>query len=203
MTTATSTNSPMPATGSSTVELDVRDDLRNGREPFSRIMATVGALRPDDTLHLRATFEPAPLFKVMGKRGYAYRAEQHAPDDWSVWFFRAAQDGERESENVSEPRADSADSAHTAHAHVDSGDDVVLDVRGLEPPEPMVRTLEALEQLPEGRTLLQVNVRVPQILLPILHERGYAYEVHDPGSGEVRVRIWRASPDVASSGSRP
>lgn len=73
------------------VELDVREDLRKGQEPFSRIMATVAELRDDDVLLLRATFEPVPLFNVLGKRGYTHEVEQLAPDDWAVRFWRASQ----------------------------------------------------------------------------------------------------------------
>ena len=72
------------------VELDVRDDLRSGREPFERIMATVAALPPDAALHLHATFEPVPLFAVLGQRGFRHRSEQHASDHWAVWFWREA-----------------------------------------------------------------------------------------------------------------
>jgi uncharacterized protein (DUF2249 family) len=71
------------------------------------------------------------------------------------------------------------------------GDVVVLDVRGLEPPEPMVRTLEALERLPEGATLVQLNVRVPQFLLAELEARGFTYEVREQREGLVRLFIRR------------
>ena len=74
--------------GAPVVELDVRDDLRSGREPFSRIMAVVAGLRDDEVLHLRATFEPAPLYAVLGERGLAHESRAHAADDWSVWFWR-------------------------------------------------------------------------------------------------------------------
>jgi hypothetical protein len=55
-----------------------------------------------------------------------------------------------------------------------------------------VRTLAALEALPEGHQLVQINVRVPQFLLPILSERGFASEVDSSTVDQVRVRIWRA-----------
>jgi uncharacterized protein (DUF2249 family) len=66
---------------------------------------------------------------------------------------------------------------------------VILDVRDLEPPEPMVRTLAALEELPPGGTLLQINVRVPQFLLPRLEERGFTYEIREQAPDLVRVFI--------------
>lgn len=72
----------------SVVVVDVRDDLRNGREPLSRIMAAVDALGPHTVMHLRATFAPVPLIGILAERGFVYQMEPHADDDWSVWFWR-------------------------------------------------------------------------------------------------------------------
>jgi len=66
------------------VEVDVSDDLRNGREPFSKIMAATQALGAGEVLHLRATFEPVPLFRVMERQGFAHVARHNGPKDWSV-----------------------------------------------------------------------------------------------------------------------
>lgn len=171
------------------VELDVRDDLRNGREPFSRIMATVAALNDGEGLCLRATFEPVPLFTVMQMRGYGHRAEELGPDDWRVWFFPEGEAGGAAADAEAPKAGGAAPSAPPSRAR-----EVVLDVRGLEPPEPMQRTLEALNELPPDAVLIQENVRVPHFLLPILRERGFDYEVREPGPGRVVVCIWRATP---------
>lgn len=179
---------PVFAIGS-VIELDVRDDLRNGGEPFSKIMAAIAALQDTEVLHLRATFEPVPLFSVMEKRGLAHHAEQHGPDDWSVWFYRPNTHSAFHTQRPSEVETESMrDTSITRGTH-----EVWLDVRGLEPPEPMVRTLEALERLPADSALVQINVRVPQFLLPILHERGFNFEIDESESERVQVRIWRAS----------
>src|SRR6185312_1664513 len=61
-----------PVPGAREVELDVREDLRCGREPFSRIMAAVAALAEGEILRLRAPFRPVPLFSVLAKRGFAH-----------------------------------------------------------------------------------------------------------------------------------
>jgi uncharacterized protein (DUF2249 family) len=184
------------------VEVDVRDDLRNGREPFSKIMAATQSLGDGEVLHLRATFEPVPLFRVMERQGFAHVARHNGPEDWSVWFHRP---GDAPVEAVpagttggtaAVPERDPASAAAMPVAHVSASTgerEIVLDVRGLEPPLPMVRTLEALETLPVGATLVQRNERVPQFLLPILSERGFEYEVDDrSSSGDVVVRIRRA-----------
>ena len=70
--------------------------------------------------------------------------------------------------------------------------EVVLDVRGLPPPEPMVLTLERLETLGSNEVLVHINSRVPVYLLPILQERGWRYEVTQLPEKIVQVRIWRA-----------
>jgi len=151
------------------VTADVRDDLRAGREPFSTIMAALRSVPEGGALCVRAIFEPVPLYAVMQRQGLAYHAECYADDDWAVWFYP-------------EPAAASNEATEFAHAPARAGDNdnvVLLDVRGLEPPEPMVRTLAALEQLPEGATLVQINVRVPQFLLPLLTERGFTYDIRE------------------------
>ncbi len=58
----------------------------------------------------------------------------------------------------------------------------------------MVRTLEALEALDAGGTLVQINERVPRFLLPKLEERGFTYEVRQQACDLVRVFIRRAAP---------
>lgn len=168
-------------------EVDVREDLRAGREPFARIMAAVAALPPGNVLRLRAIFEPVPLYAVLARRGLDRWTEQLAPDDWRVWFFPSA--AAEATPRTASP-AVSPDTVPSTAGAGESGEVVLLDVRGLEPPEPMMRTLTALATLPAGATLVQVNVRVPALLLPRLAERGFTHEVRE-GAGVVRVFIRR------------
>lgn len=148
------------------VEADVREDLRAGREPFARIMAARGEVAEGGALVVRATFEPAPLYKVLGKQGFAHHTEKLADDDWRVWFYQEVP---------------------------------VLDVREMEPPEPLAHTLNAVASLPEGGTLVQVNVRVPQFLLPKLAEQGCTHEVREVAPERVHVFIRRVSPAAATT----
>jgi uncharacterized protein (DUF2249 family) len=162
------------------VDVDVRDDLRSGREPFARIMGAKQALPAGHVLCVRAIFEPAPLYRVLGKDGFAHWTERLAEDDWRVWFHRAEEGAPAEDPALADASSPGAEEGV-----------VVLDVRGLEPPEPMVRTLAALETLPPGGTLVQLNVRVPQFLLPKLDEAGFEYEVREQDEELVRVFIRR------------
>jgi uncharacterized protein (DUF2249 family) len=68
---------------------------------------------------------------------------------------------------------------------------VVLDVRGLEPPQPMLRVLEALERLGPGAELEMRHDRRPIFLYPQLEERGFAHETDEPEPGLVRIVIRR------------
>jgi len=169
------------------VVLDVRAELRAGHEPFSAIMRAVGMMEQDEVLHLRTTFEPVPLFHVLAKRGFTHEVTEHGPEDWSVWFWRPA------AGSVPEPESPSARAAEeTMPEHSADGTPLIwLDVRGMEPPEPMLQTLTTLESLPEGHELIQLNVRVPRFLLPVLDERGFEYEVDESKADRVLVHIRR------------
>lgn len=175
-------------TSAHVVELDVRDDLRSGREPFSRIMSAVSEIAADDVLHLRAIFEPVPLFTVFGTRGFAYESKRQAPDDWSVWLWRS-------SDARAIPVGADVGQATPVVKRIDAVDDATtthLDVRELTPPEPMMQTLAALEVLPVGHTLVQINSRVPQFLFPVLAERGFAWEIDESHPDRILVRISHA-----------
>jgi hypothetical protein len=114
------------------VELDVRPDLRAGEEPFSKIMAARKSLPDGCVLRLRAIFEPVPLYAVFRKQGFHHWTERLAADDWCVWFYRPTAPAPGTTPEEPEVTAEPAEGV------------VVLDVRGMEPPEPMLRTLKAL-----------------------------------------------------------
>jgi uncharacterized protein (DUF2249 family) len=155
------------------VHLDVREDIRRGEEPFARIMAAVKALGGDQVLVLRVPFEPIPLHDVLGKRGFAHWTERRASDDWSVWFYRATAPH-------AEPIAAPAPATERP---------AVLDVRGLEPPQPMLRVLQEIDRLGPGAELEVIHERRPMFLYPQLDERGFIHETDEPEPGLVRIRI--------------
>ena len=128
------------ATSHTLVNLDVRDDLRQGREPFSRIMSAVAALRADQQLLLVAPFEPAPLIQLLQNRGFAHTARPLGGGDWEVLFAL----GDRPPVSEAPPQA-VGPSAITSIVEVDA--------RGLEPPQPLIKILEALAALPPGARL--------------------------------------------------
>ncbi|HXF50150.1 MAG TPA: DUF2249 domain-containing protein [Dehalococcoidia bacterium] len=70
------------------VTVDVRDDIRAGREPFQRIMAAAASLRDGQALEVINVFEPVPLYEVMRQRGFAHRTDRTPDGDWRVLFYR-------------------------------------------------------------------------------------------------------------------
>lgn len=72
------------------VVLDVREDLKQGKEPFHKIMDAVASLQPDQDLVIVSTFEPRPLYKVLGAKGFSHRSEENEDGDWRITFFRTA-----------------------------------------------------------------------------------------------------------------
>lgn len=161
------------------VHLDVRDDIKNGVEPFAKIMGAVKSLGGDQVLVLRAPFEPFPLYQVLGQRGFAHWTDRRAADDWSVWFYRQADDAE--------PRGGAA----PAPARAREMPRAVIDVRGLEPPQPMVVVLEEADRLGPGEHLEVIHDRRPVFLYPQLDERGLEHQTDEPEPGVVRIVIRR------------
>ena len=71
--------------------VDVREDLRAGREPFQKIMAAAMQARPGEVFIVRAIFEPRPLYAVLGSKGFEAWPERLADDDWNIYFHKKPQ----------------------------------------------------------------------------------------------------------------
>ncbi|HET9130102.1 MAG TPA: DUF2249 domain-containing protein, partial [Terriglobia bacterium] len=66
---------------------------------------------------------------------------------------------------------------------------VEIDVRGLEPPEPMMRVLETLNTLGEDSVLLVHHHREPMMLYEKLEARGYRASAEKMREDYYRVTI--------------
>ena len=162
--------------------LDVREELRRGGEPLSRIVQAIKELRPGQALRLLATFEPLPLYAVLGSKGFGHSAKRLSEGDWEVTFTPEAAPAK------GPPSATASSNASVADWPKPS---TYLDNRGLEPPAPLVRILDALERLGAGQVLEALNERDPVFLYPELQTRGAAVHT-DKVSGGVRILIRRS-----------
>lgn len=160
----------------SPLDLDVRPILRDGGEPFGAIMEAVARLAPGQSLRLVAPFKPVPLFGVLGAQGFEPAAREIGGGDWEVLFSpqAAAQPRDRpvsaESDDWPEPS-------------------IEIDNRDLDPPEPMVRTLEVLEKLMPGEALAAILPREPIFLLKELDSRGHRWRGATEPDGSYRIVI--------------
>ena len=170
-----------------TVRLDVREDIKNGREPFGKIMQTIACLKDSEQLLLIAPFEPAPLYALLAQQGFSHQSKPTAAGDWEVLFARGS-DGPANPDTApalsklpqgSQPRSC-------------SGPPVLeVDARGLEPPQPLVKILEALAALPEGARLRALTDRRPMHLYAQLEERGFVGESEEQKDGSFVTQIRR------------
>lgn len=66
-----------------------------------------------------------------------------------------------------------------------------LDVRDLEPPEPMQRALEAIARLVPGEQLRMRHHREPFPLYTILSERGFSHRTTLLADDSYEILIWQ------------
>jgi len=68
--------------------LDVRPIVARGEDPFTLIMAAADSLDRDEVLHLAVSFDPLPLYTVLGGRGFQ-SLTQRSGTRYNLWFYPA------------------------------------------------------------------------------------------------------------------
>ncbi|WP_069201781.1 DUF2249 domain-containing protein [Bacillus niameyensis] len=172
------------------VELDVRPQLQKKIEPFQLIMDTVKSLKKEDVFILHATFKPTPLLGVMKMKGYVNKVEKQKKNHWTVTFvhkkYKQWLDGEEsQAEDTLTAVLQSKEKASSKR----EPKTITLDNRGLEPPQPMMRTLAALDRSLPGDSVHIHNDRVPIFLIEELNHLGCPFEVEEQGDGSAKVKI--------------
>ncbi len=154
-----------------TIEIDVRPIIDRGEEPFGALMAALREVPDGGVLRITAPFEPAPLLDLVGRRG---------------WFDHVTWDGDACIASLWRP-AGVLDTDERQVSLAERLDGDVLDVRGLEPPQPLQLVLAAVQQqLP----LTVLHFRTPALLFPRLDAMGLSWSVEHEGD-LVRVHIVR------------
>jgi TusA-related sulfurtransferase len=72
--------------------------------------------------------------------------------------------------------------------------DITLDVRGMEPPEPLEKVLQTIEGFAVGDRLKLVIDCRPQPLFRILERSGFAYREEAGAESRYEITIWRRPP---------
>jgi uncharacterized protein (DUF2249 family) len=176
------------------VELDVRPHLRKKLEPFQLIMDTVKTLKENSIFVLHATFKPTPLLGVLKMKGLVGKSEKKDKDHWITTFVNKKNKSwldEQNSETVDSTgfMESSPLTEDLVSSHENGPKTITLDNRGLEPPQPMMRTLAALERSRPGDTVYIHNDRVPVFLIEELNSLGCPFTVEEQSDGSAKVRI--------------
>ncbi|KXH78808.1 DUF2249 domain-containing protein [Sporosarcina sp. HYO08] len=168
------------------VELDVRPHLKKKIEPFQLIMDAVKALEEEDIFILHATFKPTPLLGVLKMKGFVNKVEKKANDHWIVTFVNKKHKHLLNGEHAENDEKPSKESGALVHRESQT---ITLDNRGLEPPQPMMRTLAALDRSRPGDEVHIHNDRVPVFLIEELNQMGCSFTVEEQQDGSAKVKI--------------
>lgn len=168
--------------------LDVREDLKNGTDPFKKIMKSLNELKEGETLLLINTFVPMPLIKILQKKEFKITVKKEQPD----LVYTYLEKRERHSEQLNTGEINLVDSAaFNDQLKKIKGLIETVDVRNMEMPLPMVTVLEKLASLDPEDGLFVNHFKVPHFLLPELASRGYSYLITEEGPGEVLILVYK------------
>ena len=158
------------------------------RERHPRIFAALAHLAPGEAITIVNDHDPKPLryqLEAEHPGEYGWNYVEQGPERWQVTIARTTA-------AATPAPAASAPAAASATAATVRRPGPQLDNRGLEPPEPMVRILGALETLQPGVELTALLDREPLLLFPQLAARGFDHALEAQADGTYLLRVWRA-----------
>ena len=121
--------------------------------------------------------DPVPLwyqFNAQFSGAFEWEYLLRGPDEFQVKISKLA------AIEVPAPAADASSPRVTSSV---KGDLHEVDARGLEPPEPLIRILSALESLPAGQRLRAITDREPCHLFGEAEARGFAHDCTEQPDG--------------------
>jgi hypothetical protein len=167
----------------SPTRFDARPLLARDEEPLGPVMRLAAKIREGGDLVVDAPFDPAPLRRVLRGKGFVSYSECLGAEHWRVFFRRDAALSAAAGDDEPVVRDGATSWREDGIAHID--------VRGLEPPQPMVAILALIEAEGTGDTVIVHHEREPLFLYPELDERGWGHEMIAGDPGEVRLRLTR------------
>jgi len=170
------------------ITLDVREDIKKGNDPFKKIMEAVNKLNEEESLVLINSFEPFPLYSVLKNKGFEH-VTNNTPEGFEIIFFRNNDEIKpiKISDGADENQFDDEDLKNLAHKQ----NIIELDVRGLEPPEPLLKIFASLEHLKNNEALHVVHERKPIHLYPRLKDAGYKFLTEENAGELYTIKIWK------------
>jgi uncharacterized protein (DUF2249 family) len=168
------------------VMLDVRSMLADGNDPLKLIQQKVKELQQGQVLKIVNTFEPAPLIKLLEKKGFECYADAVEKDLVETYFYKTAADGDVQLEAKVNDTNDWDEILKRYENKLQQ-----IGVRHLEMPLPMMTILEALEKIPVDAALYVHHKRIPVFLLTELKDRDFDFRIKEVSDGEVYLLIFK------------
>ncbi len=173
--------------------LDVR--TISCRDKHATIFQQWHAIAVGESFVLVNDHDPVPLyyqFAALYPGAFDWNYDLTGPDEFRVRITRLRATDPAAASSL--PR--SCGGGHHHHQHASSGVRVEvhpdeLDLRGLEPPQPMIAILEKVEVLAPGATLLARTDRNPLHLRPELDRRELNHHSSELPDGSWRTEITR------------
>jgi uncharacterized protein (DUF2249 family) len=171
------------------IELDVRDDISEGKDPFHKIMKTLNKMPEKSVLKLINSFEPTPLISLLSKKGYVSYV-LHTESSLVHTFLK--RETQKNGNPISKPAVGTSNLEEMENIIKSFDERVVdIDVREFEMPLPMVTILNELEILPQNTLLNVLHRKIPIYLFPELETRGYLYKVKQIDEEKVQILIYK------------
>lgn len=166
-------------------ELDVREMLESGKDPFQLILKNVNELQEHQVLKLINTFEPVPLIDILVKKRFETYTDTIDANLVYTYFYKTAHSIIKEPsvKNTALEWDKMIQKYGTMHLKY-------IDVRTMEMPLPMITILDELEKLPKGDALFVYHKRIPVFLLPELQERNFEYLIQEVSDDNVHLLIF-------------
>jgi uncharacterized protein (DUF2249 family) len=167
--------------------LDVRPIIDSGKDPLKDILLKIKELNTGKVLVIKNSFEPIPLYTLLGKKGFLHWTEKRESDShensyYEVYFYKGTD------ENIEESLS------YDSSKEIDENDFeniIEVDVHELQPPEPMMKILENLNRVDEKTVMKVFHHREPVLLYPKLEERGYHAFCRKIGNENYKILIAR------------
>jgi len=169
------------------IDLDVREMLKAGKDPFNVIMNSLTNLPLNSALKIINTFEPTPLISILSKKGYIHNTVFVEKQLVHTYFKKDNITIEDDKELIN----DTSLGEITKVLKSFGANIKEIDVRHLEMPLPMAMILNELPTLPEDYILLVNHKKVPKFLFPELSERGYQWRIQIISVDFVKLYIFK------------
>ncbi len=158
-----------------------------GRVKHAQIFQRWLDLPTGDYFVLLNDHDPVPLryqFSAEFPGAFSWDYLETGPEEFRVKITKLR--------DLGEPAPKTAAAAPAAQAIVTTGDVREIDARGLEPPEPLIRILDALESLPAGLRLRAITDREPCHLFGEATQRGFRHDCKEQPDGSWVTLLERA-----------